>query len=61
MREPEMRQIAKWMAEVIRHRDNPAVASRVRGEVRELCQHFPIYEDLVPDRAEQVAEGAVRA
>jgi glycine hydroxymethyltransferase len=41
MREAEMRQIAAWMGEVLAAATNTAVQERVRGKVRELCQHFP--------------------
>jgi glycine hydroxymethyltransferase len=41
MREPEMRTIAGWIGEVLGHADDAAVAQRVRGQVRELCQQFP--------------------
>ena len=48
MDEPEMRQIADWIAHVL---DAPRDASRigtVRGEVRELCSRFPLYAELSP-------------
>jgi glycine hydroxymethyltransferase len=41
MREPEMRSIAGWIGEVLAHADDAAVQTRVRGQVRELCQQFP--------------------
>jgi glycine hydroxymethyltransferase len=41
MREGEMRQIAKWMDEVMSHVDDEAVIARVGAEVREFCHHFP--------------------
>lgn len=41
MREPEMRQIATWMVEVLSAPADAKVRERVRGEVRELCRHFP--------------------
>ena len=46
MKEPEMVRIAAWIDEVLRHPDDPAVRSRVRDEVRELCLQFPIYPGL---------------
>ncbi|MFQ6096829.1 MAG: serine hydroxymethyltransferase [Armatimonadota bacterium] len=46
MREPEMAQIATWIARVIRGRDDATVRARVREEVRELCEQFPVYEAL---------------
>jgi glycine hydroxymethyltransferase len=41
MKEPEMRQIAAWIDEVITGHADPAVKARVAGEVRELCAKFP--------------------
>ena len=42
MREGEMRQIGKWMDEVISHVDDEAVIARVGAEVREFCHRFPV-------------------
>ncbi len=43
MREAEMRQIGRWIAEVLRnHADQDRIA-RVRSQVRELCEAFPLY------------------
>ncbi len=41
MREPEMRAIAGWIGEVLAQPEDRAVQERVRGKVREFCQHFP--------------------
>ena len=41
MKEGEMRQIARWIDEVLREPDNETVLSRVREQVRELCRQFP--------------------
>ena len=41
MKEAEMRQIARWIDEVLREPDNETVLSRVREQVRELCRQFP--------------------
>jgi len=47
MKEPEMKLVGQWMARVIHEgRDNPEVLEEVRDDVRELCEAFPIYEDL---------------
>jgi glycine hydroxymethyltransferase len=43
MREPEMRQIAVWMAAALDQRNNDAALDRIRGEVAELANHFPLY------------------
>jgi glycine hydroxymethyltransferase len=47
MREPEMRQIAKWIVQVIDNVDNQEIYKRVEGEVTELCKGFPLYEGLM--------------
>ncbi|HJT77278.1 MAG TPA: serine hydroxymethyltransferase [Gemmataceae bacterium] len=41
MREPEMRQIAAWIGEVLAKPEEMTVQTRVRGHVQELCQQFP--------------------
>lgn len=46
MKEGEMQKIAAWMAEVVQHKNDEAVISRVNGDVRKLCADFPIYPGL---------------
>src|SRR5204862_6663360 len=41
MKEAEMRQIAKWITDVLAHPSDAAVATRVRGAVTELCKQYP--------------------
>ena len=41
MREPEMRQIAAWIGDVLANPDDNAVQTRIRTQVQELCQQFP--------------------
>ncbi len=41
MREPEMRTIAGWIAEVLAKPGDTGIQERVRGQVREFCQQFP--------------------
>jgi glycine hydroxymethyltransferase len=43
MKEGEMRQVARWIAEVLQHRSETAVLARVRKQVRELAEAFPLY------------------
>lgn len=38
----EMRRIGDWMVEVLRSPDDAHLLGRVRGEVSELCQSFPV-------------------
>src|SRR6185312_595322 len=40
MKEAEMKRIAAWIGEVLAHRDDLSVLTRVRGAVLELCRHF---------------------
>jgi glycine hydroxymethyltransferase len=39
----EMRLVGGLIVDVLERPDDPAVAQRVRGQVRELCAHFPLY------------------
>jgi glycine hydroxymethyltransferase len=41
MRETEMRQIAKWITDVLANREDAATLQRIRGAVLELCRHYP--------------------
>ncbi len=41
MREPEMRSIAGWIAEVLGHPTDTVIQQRIRGRVKELGQQFP--------------------
>jgi len=43
MEEPEMRTIGAWIAEALEHRNDDAVLERIRGEVAELANQFPLY------------------
>jgi len=53
MKEPEMQLIGKWIARIVhdgRNEDgsaNEAVVAEVREQVNQLCEAFPIYEDLI--------------
>ena len=44
MKEDEMRRVGAMIDEVLTHLKDKAVEERVRGEVRELCGQFPLYE-----------------
>lgn len=43
MKEPEMKIIAGWIADVLKSSSDQAALSRIKGQVRELCQSFPLY------------------
>lgn len=47
MKEEEMELIGDWVVEVLRNIDNNGVLEKTRGQVRELCDQFPIYRDLL--------------
>ncbi len=40
----EMRKIADMIDRVLSHGEEPAVAEQVRKEIKEMCQHFPLYD-----------------
>ena len=43
MKEPEMRQIATWIAKALENRNDDALLERIRGDVAEMANHFPLY------------------
>jgi glycine hydroxymethyltransferase len=43
MKEAEMRQIAKWITSALEHRNDDLALDRIRGEVAELANRFPLY------------------
>jgi glycine hydroxymethyltransferase len=43
MKEPEMRTIAAWITKALEQRNDDAALERIRGEVAELANHFPLY------------------
>jgi glycine hydroxymethyltransferase len=43
MKEPEMRTIGAWIAEALEQRNDEAALARIRGEVAELANQFPLY------------------
>jgi glycine hydroxymethyltransferase len=43
MKEPEMRQIAVWIAKALEQRGNDAALAHIRGEVAEMANQFPLY------------------
>jgi glycine hydroxymethyltransferase len=45
MKEPEMRRIGGWIAEVLHNLENESVHKRIRSEVEALTEKFPLYED----------------
>jgi glycine hydroxymethyltransferase len=43
MKEAEMRTIGKWITEALVERSNPQALARIRGQVLELAEQFPLY------------------
>jgi glycine hydroxymethyltransferase len=56
MKESEMRQVGQWISEVLRGRTDPGVLRRVRQQVLELAEAFPLYAER---RAKAQAEARV--
>ncbi|MGC9158141.1 MAG: serine hydroxymethyltransferase [Terracidiphilus sp.] len=51
MKEPEMRQIAVWIAQALERRNDDAALGRIRKEVAEMANRFPLYDWLrAPER-----------
>jgi glycine hydroxymethyltransferase len=48
MKEPEMRVIAKWIVAALDARNNAAALAKIRGEVLEMAERFPLYAWLRP-------------
>jgi glycine hydroxymethyltransferase len=42
-KEPEVRQLAGWIADVLDHMGDAATVEKVRSEVVNLCKRFPVY------------------
>jgi glycine hydroxymethyltransferase len=45
MKQDEMRQIGRWIAEALLSRTDPAVQGRIRKQVLALCETFPLYAE----------------
>jgi glycine hydroxymethyltransferase len=45
MKESEMRQVGHWIAQVLNNRMEPAVHAKVRRQVLELAEAFPLYAE----------------
>jgi len=54
MKEAEMRQIGRWIAEALNHRTDAAALAKIRKQVLGLAEEFPLY-------AERRARAEVRA
>lgn len=47
MKEDEMRAIAGLIDQVLLHIADQSVQDKVRRQVFELCQHFPLYQEIL--------------
>ena len=45
MKEDEMRQIGQWIAEVLDHRNDTSVLGKIRRQVLDLAEAFPLYAE----------------
>jgi len=45
MKEAEMRQVGRWIADALLQRNDAAVLARIRKEVFDLCEAFPLYAE----------------
>ena len=45
MKEEEMKRIGNWIAEVLTHPDEPEVRRKIRRQVQELVDQFPLYPE----------------
>jgi glycine/serine hydroxymethyltransferase len=46
MREKEMVQTGAWIVEALNHHKDPQVLARIRKQVLELAEAFPLYPEL---------------
>ena len=43
MKENEMKKIAGWISEVLKNPENSEIKTKIRHQVEELCESFPVY------------------
>jgi glycine hydroxymethyltransferase len=58
MREAEMKQIGRWIADALNNRADAEALKKIRREVFNLCEQFPLYAER---RKQHESELAVRA
>src|SRR5512143_2867982 len=54
MKEAEMKQIGHWITRALNQRNEPTALQKIRGEVLELCEQFPLYAARRQRHAEMV-------
>jgi glycine hydroxymethyltransferase len=42
-KEPEVQQLAHWIADVLDHMGDESALQRVRAEAVSICRRFPVY------------------
>ena len=45
MKEKEMKQVGRWIADALHHRADAQALARIREQVRQLCESFPLYPE----------------
>ena len=45
MKEAEMRQVGHWIAQALQHRSEAETLGKIRRQVLELAENFPLYAD----------------
>ncbi len=45
MKEAEMKQVAHWIARALEQRNDESALKKIRSEVFELCEQFPLYPE----------------
>ena len=45
MKESDMRQVGRWIAEALLHRTDAALLVKIRKQVLDLCEAFPLYAE----------------
>jgi glycine hydroxymethyltransferase len=58
MQEAEMRVIAGWIADALEARGEASVLKRIKGQVAELCEGFPLYARRRNEAGAKVEEPA---
>src|SRR5512142_1745110 len=58
MKETEMKQVGRWIVEALEHRTDAAVLSRIRKQVLELAEAFPLYPGRLAKAKQHEPAGA---
>lgn len=43
LKEEQMKQVAQWIRRALDNMENAEALAKIRAEVKELCEHFPLY------------------